>query len=161
MIYYTDGSCNNNGHFPNKGGFGIVEFDLDGNVIDAWSESHKNTTNNREEMLAILKIMKMRGHYIFDEWGFVPRVYTDSSYAHQTFTQWMFNWANNNWFRNNGSEPENLDIIKEFYNHYQKGYRIELVKIKGHNGVLGNELADQLATGKITPQEVIEKYGNK
>ena len=38
--------------------FGIVEFDLDGNVVDAWSESHENTTNNREEMLAILKIMK-------------------------------------------------------------------------------------------------------
>lgn len=161
MIYYTDGSCNNNGHFPNKGGFGVVEFDLDGNVIDAWSESHENTTNNREEMLAILKIMKKRGRYTFDSWGFVPKVYTDSNYAHQTFTQWMFNWANNNWLKSNGNKPENLDIVKEFYNHYQKGYRIELLKVKGHDGVLGNELADQLATGKITPEEVLNKYGKK
>ena len=161
MIYYTDGSCNNNGYYPNRGGFGIVEFDLDGNIVYAWSESHENTTNNREEMLAILKIMKERGHYIFDGWGFVPKVYTDSSYAYQTFTQWMFNWANNNWLRSNGSKPENLDIVKEFYDHYQKGYRINLVKVKGHNGVLGNELADQLATGKITPQEVLNKYGRK
>jgi len=159
MIYYTDGSCNNNGFFPNKGGFGIAIFDLDGNIYDAWAESHENTTNNREEMLAILTVMKKRGHYIFDEWGFIPKVYTDSKYAYSTFTEWMFNWANNNWLKSDNKPPENLDIVKEYYDHYQKGYRIDLVKVKGHNGILGNEIADQLATGKITPQEAIEKYG--
>lgn len=161
MIYYTDGSCTNNGHYPNKGGFGIVEFDLDGNIVYAWSEQHENTTNNREEMLAILKIMKERGHYIGDGWGFVPKVYTDSKYAYSTFTEWMFNWANNNWIKSDGKTPENLDIVKEFYEYHRNGYRINLVKVKGHNGVLGNELADQLATGKITPQEVLNKYGRK
>ena len=109
-------------------------------------------------MLAILSVMKKRGHYLYDSWGFVPRVYTDSKYAFSTFTEWMFNWANNNWLKTDGKPPENLDIIKEYYAHYQKGYRIDLRKIKGHSNILGNELADQLATNKITPKEIIKKY---
>jgi ribonuclease HI len=31
--------------------------------------------------------------------------------------------------------------------------------VKGHAGDKWNELADQLATGKITPEEVMKIYG--
>ena len=56
MIFYTDGSCTNNGHYPNIGGYGIVAFDdKESCVIDAWSAQEKNSTNNREEIKALEK----------------------------------------------------------------------------------------------------------
>ena len=41
-----------------------------------------------------------------------------------------------------------------------KGYRIDLRKVKGHSNNQWNNLADELATGKITSQEVRKRYAN-
>jgi ribonuclease HI len=81
----------------------------------------------------------------------VPIVYSDSNYCVQTFNDWMFNWARNGWIKSDKKVPENLDLIQAYYDWYQKGYRIELRKIKGHAGHQWNEMADGLATGKIKP----------
>ena len=48
-----------------------------------------------------------------------------------------------------------------YYEWYNKGYRIDLRKIKGHAGHKWNELADQLATGAITAEEAMEKHNGK
>ena len=69
----------------------------------------------------------------------------------------MFNWANNNWIKSDKKIPENLDLIQTYYEYFQKGFRIDLRKIKGHNGIFGNEIADKLATNSITPEEIINK----
>lgn len=61
----------------------------------------------------------------------------------------MFNWERNGWLKSDNKEPENLDLIKPFFEFLQKGYQIELKKVKGHANNKWNELADQLATGKI------------
>jgi ribonuclease HI len=61
----------------------------------------------------------------------------------------MFNWANNNWIKSDKKKPENLELIQVYYELYQKGYRIDLKKVKGHCGTKWNELADKLATGKV------------
>ena len=61
----------------------------------------------------------------------------------------MFNWANNNWIKSNKKQPENLDLIKVYYDWYKKGYRIDLRKVKGHSNNKWNQMADDLATGKI------------
>ena len=44
---------------------------------------------------------------------------------------------------------ENLDIIKEYYNLVNQGYKINLQKVKAHAGHEANELADSLARGEI------------
>ena len=87
----------------------------------------------------------------------IPIVYSDSNYCVQTFNNWMFNWANNNLIKSDKKVPENLELIKAYYDWYQKGYRIDLRKVKGHNGNKWNELADKLATGKINSEE-LKKY---
>ena len=86
----------------------------------------------------------------------IPIVYSDSNYCVQTFNSWMFNWANNGWVKSDKKTPENLDLIQAYYEWYQKGYRIDLRKVKGHNGVKWNELADLLATGKISLEEAMK-----
>ena len=70
----------------------------------------------------------------------------------------MFNWANNNWIKSDKKQPENLDLIKVYYDWYKKGYRIDLRKVKGHAGNRGNELVDKLAKGEINTFEEAKMF---
>ena len=163
MIIYTDGSCLGNGKAVNSGGFGVVVLDNDEKLIYNYNKKCENTTNNREELKAILYSFLNYGVNINNPLlGFnisIPIVYSDSNYCVQTFNEWMFSWARNGWIKSDKQPPENLDLIQAYYDWYQKGYRIDLRKVKGHNGNKWNEVADQLATGKITPEEVNKIYG--
>ena len=159
MIYYVDGSCVGNGKSVNIGGFGIVELDDNGILVECYARRSENTTNNREELRAILRVMLTAATRQSSDWSQPPIVYSDSAYCVNTFNDWMFRWAANNWIKSDGKVPENLDLIQAYYNHYMDGYRIDLRKIKGHAGEKWNELADMLATGKISPMEAEKIYG--
>ena len=54
MTFYTDGSCLQNGKANAKGGYGIVGVDDSGSVQFVRAKRSDNTTNNREELKAIL-----------------------------------------------------------------------------------------------------------
>jgi ribonuclease HI len=141
-IYYVDGSCSNNGNFPNEGGFSVVKVDPStGEVVDHYAKRSVNTTNNREELKAILWVMLNHGHEN-------PIVYSDSAYSVNTYTTWMFGWARRGWLKADKKPPENLDLIKVYYEFYEKGYRLQLKHCKGHAGNMYNELADRLAKGE-------------
>ena len=156
MIIYTDGSAHPN---PGPGGFGVVVLDNNENLLYTYSKQCAGSvTNNEMELKAILYTFLNYGININD-WNInVPIVYSDSNYCVQTFNDWMFKWVNNNWIKSDKKVPENLELIQTYYNWYQKGYRIDLRKIKGHNGHLGNELADKLATGEIKTFEEAEIF---
>ena len=156
MVIYTDGSCLKNGYENSSGGYGVVVMDDDGNVVKCYSSFSNNTTNNQEELKAVI--------YAIKNFGLTKEpidVYSDSSYVVNTFTDWMFKWERNGWLKSDNKTPENLDLIKEYYNYILKGYRINLKRVRGHAGILGNELADKLATGKMTTEEVLNKYGKE
>ena len=160
MTFYTDGSCVNNGKAGASGGYGVVCVDDEGKVQFVHAKNETDTTNNRQELKAILYTFLNYGVNINNsDFAQIPVVYSDSNYCIQTFNNWMFKWAGNSWTKSDKKKPENLDLIIEFYNWYQKGYRIDLRKIKGHAGHEWNELADQLATGRITPEEAMRTYG--
>ena len=149
MIIYTDGSCLGNGKSENSGGFGVVVLDNNENLLYTYNKRNENTTNNREEIRAILYSFLNYGVIPFFGYEEIPIVYSDSNYCVQTFNAWMFNWANNNWIKSDKKQPENLDLIKAYYDWYKKGYRIDLRKVKGHSDNKWNQMADELATGKI------------
>ena len=146
MIIYTDGACQGNGSRHSKGGFGVVVLDNDENLLYYYNKLCENTTNNKEELKAILYVML---NYGTKDYNNIPIVYSDSNYCVQTLTNWMFGWANRGWLKSDNKTPENLELIQAFYNHWQKGYRIDLRKVKGHAGNKWNEMADDLATGRM------------
>lgn len=144
MTIYTDGSCQYN---PGPGGFGVIILDDNENVITYHAERSEQTTNNREELKAIL--------WAFLKYGVPaaagvepPTIYSDSAYCINTFTNWMFSWAKNNWIKSDKKVPENLDLIQMFYRRWNQGYRINFQKVKGHSGEKWNEMVDRLAKGE-------------
>ena len=156
MIIYTDGSAHPN---PGPGGFGVVVLDNNENLWYTYSKQFEGkVTNNEMELKAILFAFLNHGEKINDWNNNIPIVYSDSNYCVQTFNDWMFRWARNNWIKSDKKIPENLDLIQAYYEWYQKGYRIYLRKVKGHAGQSGNELADKLATGEIKTFEEAKMF---
>ena len=137
MVFYTDGSAHPN---PGPGGFGVVTVDPKGEVIETYAKHCDNTTNNAEEMKAIL-YAACRARLA----GESAIIYSDSAYAINTFTNWMYSWERNNWIKSDGKTPENLDLVKAFFD-LSKTMDINFIKVKGHKGNKYNELADKLAT---------------
>ena len=149
MIFYTDGSAHPN---PGPGGYGIVGIENDKVVFIRSRQYDGKVTNNEMELKAILYVMLNFGVKC-DGWGQPPVVYSDSAYCVNTFNDWMFSWKKRGWLKSNNQVPENLDIIQAYYEWYEKGFRIDLRKIKGHAGHEWNELADKLATGKVKEED--------
>lgn len=143
ITFYTDGSCKSNGNPDSKGGFGVVGINIENNIIYEYQEFKSPTTNNEMELMAILHVLK----YIKDKELFFPKpiIYTDSAYCCNLINNWMYSWEQNGWMRPKNQEVKNLNIIKQIY---ELASLAEIKKVSGHSGILGNELADKLATGE-------------
>lgn len=161
MIIYTDGSAHPN---PGPGGFGVIVLNDKEEFLDAYTRQFPvdKVTNNEMELKGVLYAFLKYGVNIYNEFQpNIPTVYCDSAYAVNTFNNWMFNWANKGWIKSDKKTPENIDLIKAYYDWYQKGYRINLQKVKGHSDNIWNNRTDLLATGKITKEMLfIENYKN-
>lgn len=156
---YTDGSCHFN---PGPGGFGVVVYESwDGVhwvIIDAYQEKECNdTTNNRMEMKAILWALKNYGDGHLGNGCIIPTVYSDSAYCVNTFNDWIWKWKANGWKRPKGKPVENLDLVMAYDKLISMGYKMRLIKVSGHTGEEGNELADKLATGRIKVEDIIKE----
>ena len=149
MIIYTDGSCIGD----RSGGFGVVALDDNEELMEVHAEQTPETTNNREELKAIIWATRHYGKSLFDEPDYpVPVVYSDSAYCVNTLTEWMYGWERKGWRKADNKVPENLDLIQEYF-ELSKVSKIELRKCAGHSGNKWNDLADALATNKIGKKE--------
>ena len=79
IIYYVDGSCRSNGSENSQGGYGVVGIQND-KITFAYSKQSNNTTNNREELKAILYVMLTKGN-VNENFDKPPIVYSDSNYC--------------------------------------------------------------------------------
>lgn len=157
---YTDGACSYN---PGPGGYGVVVIALqkseklnsDGNkviyeesaVIDYAMHTVSDTTNNQMELAAMLKAFE-----IATELEEECNIYCDSAYVVNIVNNWIYGWERNGWTRSKGQPIENLPLIKELYNYLITDFfksKVKVIKVKGHSGRVGNELADALATNDM------------
>ena len=147
--YYTDGSAKGNGTDKSSGGYGVVEIDENNNII--WQDQgfKSPTTNNEMELMAILTALQHINKS--GEVGFLkPVIYSDSAYCVNIINDWMYNWEKNGWIKGDGKVPENLEVVQAFF-EVSKMIEVTFVKVKGHSKNSFNELADNLATGKVKP----------
>lgn len=154
---YTDGSARNNGKQNSTGGFGVIVF-KDNDIIYYYKEQCKNTTNNREELKAILHAFELaRKCYPYES----CIVYSDSSYCTNICNNWIYTWARNNWINSKKKQVENIDLVKSLYNYITIDFfNCQVVWNKGHDDIVGNELADALATDNNAKFNKIIKDNN-
>lgn len=150
---YTDGSALDNGATNNCGGFGVCALISDeksksGVRIDKIIyDREESTTNNRMELTALLTALRLtQTDYIQDQ----CIIKSDSAYCVNMFNDWIYSWQRNGWVRPKNAEIKNLDLIKQIWEYCAldfPNFRVE--KVKGHSTVIGNIIADYLATNNI------------
>lgn len=149
---FTDGACSGN---PGPGGWGMVVFKNAETIISHNYGHSETTTNNREELKAIISALKYCE--LNKEETYV--IHSDSAYCVNMINDWIYKWYHNGWKRAKNKDIENLDLVQELYKYLNTDFyrnQIKVEKVQGHKGIIGNEMADWLATGKI---DYFEWYG--
>lgn len=127
---YTDGAAQGN---PGPGGYGtILRY---GNNEKELSEGFRLTTNNRMELLAVIK-----GLEAIKKDGIPVTIYSDSQYVVNSVEKgWLWGWEKKNF-----KDKANPDLWK-LYIPLHRRFKPKFVWIKGHAGHPENERCDQLA----------------
>lgn len=134
---YTDGACSGN---PGPGGWGYVLVDLSKNRVFEGTGFEPQTTNNRMEMLAVI-----RGFHFAAQHNIKSLlVLTDSTYVIRGFTQWRFGWKKRGWKTQEGADVQNQDLWQQL-DAASVGLKLEWRYVRGHQGTPGNERVDQMA----------------
>lgn len=131
ITVWTDGAC-----FPNPGVGGWAFVTRNG---PCGSGREENTTNQRMEMLAVLKALEA-----LCETNRLVKVITDSQFVINGCTDWVFKWKENGWSRKGNKEIKHLDIWIEL-EQFLSAYLIEFQWVKGHSGNEMNDAVDKLA----------------
>ena len=124
IIIYTDGGASGN---PGPGGLGAV-MKL-GKLRKEISQGYRRTTNNRMELLAVIKALEAI------KWKDAKvKVYTDSKYVSEAVNQeWVFQWEKKDF-----KKKKNPDLWLKFLELYRK-HNVELIWVKGHSNIPENE----------------------
>lgn len=146
---YVDGSCRGNGQEENCGGWGLVALVEDERTSSGYrvlyydSQQHENTTNNRMELIALIEALDLATTIWKHKTCIIK---CDSAYCVNIFNSWIHSWASNNWKRAGNKEIENLDLVKQLYKYATIDFpNFQVLKVVGHAGILGNEIADAFA----------------
>jgi ribonuclease HI len=130
---YTDGACSGN---PGPGGWGSVL--ISGNHRRELSGGDRATTNNRMEMLAVIRALQALKK------PSEVSLYTDSIYVMKGLTEWLPNWKRRQWLTSDRKPVKNVDLWQELEAALQP-HQVKWHWVKGHSGVPENERADELA----------------
>jgi ribonuclease HI len=139
FIIYADGACKANG-VPGggRGGWGAVIRDADQVTLHELSGAEPGTTNNRMEILAVIKALEKLPKNSEAE------VWTDSQYVVKGMTEWMKGWKRRDWMKPDGSGVLNYELWQAL-DDATGGHRVSWHWVRGHSGHEGNEHADRLA----------------
>jgi ribonuclease HI len=144
ITIYTDGAARGN---PGPGGLGVVM--ISGPHRKEISEGYRCTTNNRMELLAVIRALEALKHK-----GSDVTVYTDSRYVADAVTKrWLFGWEKKGF-----AKKKNPDLWRQFLPLYRK-HNVKFVWVEGHSGNPGNERCDRLAVEASMKDNLPEDKG--
>ena len=137
VIIYTDGACKGN---PGPGAGAYIL--LYKHHIYKNSVFVEHTTNNRMEMLAVIKALECLKEPCN------VTLYTDSQYIVNAFNkEWVYKWERKQWKRKK-SVVKNHELWQTLLKLVRK-HKVNFVWIRGHNGNKYNEMCDKIANVTI------------
>lgn len=143
MRIYIDGACKGNGKAENIGGWGFVVVQNGECLLNETGINH-NTTNNREELMGLIKALEFSVKLGAKEITIV----TDSQYVKNGMTQWLDSWISKNWINSQKKPVKNQDLWKRLL-FIRDMLTINFEWVKGHNGDKFNEMVDEYINNHI------------
>jgi len=136
---FTDGASSGN---PGPGGYGVIL--RSGNHYKELSEGFRKTTNNRMELLAVIKGLEALK---------APQavtIYSDSKYVIDPIEKkWIYGWVQKGF-----KDKKNKDLWLRFL-ELSKIHQVKFVWVRGHNGHPENERCDVLAVQAGKQRELL------
>ena len=150
---YTDGSARFN---PGPGGWGMIVMNEEGSEILCVESGYEDyVTNNRMELKAMICALCYAESHPRDTFTII----SDSAYVVNSCNSWIRGWAANGWRNSKKVTVENVDLMKALWGYLSREFpNFEIKHCKGHNGDLGNELADALATKDLKKFENLIEF---
>lgn len=132
LIIYTDGSSRGN---PGPGGYGAIL--MWGDKCKEISEGYRLTTNNRMELLAVVKALES-----LTKKNIALTIFTDSQYVvNSVEKKWLDKWIRTDF----SGGKKNKDLWLHYYK-LAKDFTIKFKWVKGHADNPFNNRCDELAT---------------
>ena len=141
---YTDGSCIGN---PGKGGWAAIILENKKQKIISGSESY--TTNNRMELIAVIKALKLVKKKELT-------IITDSHYVKNGIEVWIFKWKKNGWMTAEKKPVKNKDLWL-LLEKLSKNKKIKWEWVKGHSSDKLNNKVDEIARNEANNISYDEK----
>jgi ribonuclease HI len=134
-MIYTDGAAKGN---PGPGGYGaVLKF---GNHRKELAEGFRLTTNNRMELLAVIRALQS-----LTMTDYPVQIYSDSKYVVDSVEKgWLWGWQKKGF-----KDKKNPDLWLRYIPLHLK-YKPKFIWVKGHAGNVENERCDQLAVEAAT-----------
>ena len=134
VTIYTDGACSGN---PGPGGYGAILI-YNGKEKEI-SGGEENTTNNKMEMLGVIKALELLKEKCDVE------IYSDSAYVVNSINnKWVYSWEKNNWIKSDKSKAKNIDLWEKLL-ELISFHNVKFIKVKGHADNEYNNRCDKLA----------------
>ena len=144
ITIYTDGASSGN---PGPGGYGTIL--IYRQHQKELSEGYKLTTNNRMELLAVIKglaALKGSNHQV--------TIYSDSKYVVDAVEKgWLWNWQKKGF-----KGKKNIDLWQAFIPLYKK-HQVRFNWVRGHDGNPLNERCDELAVDAAKSHQLLTDHG--
>lgn len=145
IVIHTDG-----GAVPNPGPAGYAAVLRFGEHCKEISGGFARSTNNRMELMAVIAALESLKE------ACRVTVYSDSKYVINSFeSRAIFRWRECGWrMKPNSTKPvPNADLWERLLTVYER-HAVQFVWVKGHSGVLDNELCDALALAACRRQNM-------
>lgn len=144
IYLYTDGAASGN---PGPGGWAAIL--KCAGLSKEMSGGFAHTTNNRMELLAVIKGLQAIRWERAD-----VEVWSDSQYVVKAITEgWLDRWVLKNW-----KKVKNPDLWQEFLPLY-KAHNVTFHWLKGHAGHPENERCDALAVAAYSQPDLPQDSG--
>jgi ribonuclease HI len=136
---YTDGASSGN---PGPGGYGAIL--RSGKHYKELSEGYRKTTNNRMELMAVIK-----GLEALKNLNQSVMIYSDSKYVIDSIEK---KWVNS-WLAKGFKDKKNKDLWLRYLD-VSKLHTIKFTWVRGHNGHPENERCDELAVAAAKQKDL-------
>jgi ribonuclease HI len=140
---YTDGGCFGN---PGPGAWAFVI--ICGSSVIKSSGCDNETTNNKMELMAVIKALEKFGKKFKQDDKYKATVFTDSIYVKNGITLWIKNWIRNGWRTSDRKAVKNRELWV-LLNELSCKNSPEWQWVKGHAGDKWNEECDSLVQKEI------------
>lgn len=145
LTIYTDGAARGN---PGPGGYGAIL--MWGPVRKELSGGYRKTTNNRMELLAVIKALEA-----LKKEGLNITIYSDSQYVVKAVNEgWLKRWVATDF----KGGKKNKDLWMQYW-HLAKKNNISFKWVRGHADNAFNNRCDELATAAADGKDLLVDEG--